>query len=86
MMKCHQPSVMPTVSNDNNGLDSSLQTTFRRRLDTFGRRVSEIGLVSATLVHDEDIAVAEVVEDSSLSPPDSDVERIVQRLELRNAN
>ena len=86
MMKCHQPSVMPTVSNDNNGLDSSLQTTFRRRLDTFGRRVSEIGLVSATLVHDEDIVVAEVVEDSSLSPPDSDVERIVQRLELRNAN
>jgi len=49
----------------------------------------EIGLVSATLVNEDEIVFAQVVEDNDgimLPPPDSDVERIVRRLELRNAN
>ena len=45
-------------------------------------------LISATLVDEQEVFVAtQVMEDDyAEAPPDSEVERIVSRLELRNAN
>ncbi|KAL7549040.1 hypothetical protein ACHAWF_012302 [Thalassiosira exigua] len=67
-----------------NLLQGSLPNWRSQRLVTDGEgRADAEGLISATLVEDEDVVVAQVLEDD---PPDSDVERIVQRLELRNRN
>ena len=72
-------------STDQNNFRSSNQSTTQTNNNNYN---DEENLISATLVTEEDVILAEVIDTTNLPPsaPESEVERIVQRLELRNAN
>ena len=75
------------ASSRRNLMSADVHAASRRNI--FSRMVHEAQghLISATLVDEDEVVYATQVEDEDgLPPPESEVERIVQRLELRNAN